>query len=154
MSAATLIARGIGFSPGSVKYIVTAGLLSGTALPSSSSGEHRLAQHRKQKQEYRSIDWSSPMFGEPENPEPKTGEPDRPVVIAESRLPEPQNPLQEVDQEIQLLLKRVIVEEGNIAEIMAIEKSIQEAEQSAIEAERITRLRMSSFALLLLLSAA
>lgn len=127
----------------------------GTALPSSSSGEHRLAQHKKPKQEYRSIDWSSPMFGEPEKPEPKTGEPDRHEVIAtELRLPEPKKPLQEVDQEIQLLLKKVIVEEGNIAEIKAIEKSIHEAEQSAIEAERLTRLRMSSFALLLLLSAA
>lgn len=33
MSAANLIARGIGFSPGSIKYIVTAGLLDGVAAP-------------------------------------------------------------------------------------------------------------------------
>lgn len=70
--------------------------------------------------------------------------------ISNSQEVAPVKTLNEIDLEIQRLLKKVIVEDGNIAEIKAIEKSIQEAEQSAVEAGR----KIVSFALLLQLSAA
>lgn len=70
--------------------------------------------------------------------------------ISTSQEVAPVKTLNEIDLEIQRLLKKVIVEDGNIAEIKAIEKSIQEAEQSAVEAGR----KIVSFALLIQLSAA
>lgn len=58
--------------------------------------------------------------------------------------------LTEIDKEIQALLRMAIAEDGNISEVNSIEKSIQEAEQSAIKSGR----KIVSFALLLQLSAA
>ena len=155
MPAANLIARGIGFSPGSVKYIVTAGLLAGVAATASSSGEHRLSNSRNverqvAKKTYQSIDWSAPIFGET----PKQVIP-TPVVIPEPKrvldYTEEQTQLSDIDREIQLLLKTVIAQEGTVAELKAIEQSILES-QEILEAERFARKKR--LALLLLLSAA
>ena len=49
MSAANLIARGIGFNPGSVKYIITSGLLAGAPVvvidtPNPGGGSYRPAR--------------------------------------------------------------------------------------------------------------
>lgn len=57
MSAARLIARGIGFAPGSTKYIITAGLLAGAEVPvvvaqiQNTGGWESYLAHRKRQEQ-------------------------------------------------------------------------------------------------------
>lgn len=131
---------------------------SGRSSPSSSqssSGEHRLANARRQtaKDTYQSIDWNSPIFGESPRPEVLAKAPE--LLKKPIEFKQEQNELSDIDREIQSLLKSVIAQEGTVAELAAIEKSIRETDRRLLEAERITaeRLLMKRLALLLLLSA-
>ena len=80
MATKHIIASGIGFSPGGVNFIVTRGLLAGVAVvATSSSGVHRLNQIGQAKP-YRSIDWSVPLYDEPQK---------EPVPMEQVSQPEP-----------------------------------------------------------------
>ena len=144
-----------------------AGSFSGkqAVVTSSSSGMHRLANASRQaaKSAYQSIDWTSPVFGEPPKPEisatPKTEakvERTAQLDLTQVDLSQEQNELSAIDGEIQSLLRDVISHEGTIAELEAIEKSIRETDRRLLEAEQLNAesLRMRKLALLLLLSAA
>ena len=136
-----------------------AGSFSGkqAVVTSSSSGMHRLANASRQaaKSAYQSIDWTSPVFGEPPKPEitatPKTEA--KVERTAQLDLTQEQNALSAIDGEIQSLLCEVISYEGTLAELEAIEESIQERQRIA-EAERLESDRKRRLALLLLLMAA
>ena len=139
-----------------------AGSFSGkqAVVTSSSSGMHRLdnASRQAAKSAYQSIDWTSPVFGEPPKPEisatPKTEA--KIERTAQLDLTQEQNELSAIDGEIQILLRDVISQDGTIAELEAIEKSIRETDRRLLEAEQLNAesLRMRKLALLLLLSAA
>ena len=136
-----------------------AGSFSGkqAVVTSSSSGMHRLANASRQaaKSAYQSIDWTSPVFGEPPKPEitatPKTEA--KVERTAQLDLTQEQNALSAIDGEIQSLLCEVISYEGTLAELEAIEEGIQERQRIA-EAERLESDRKRRLALLLLLMAA
>ena len=142
-----------------------AGSFSGkqAVVTSSSSGMHRLANASRQaaKSAYQSIDWTSPVFGEPPKPEisatPKTEakvERTAQLDLTQVDLSQEQNELSAIDGEIQSLLRDVISHEGTIAE-RSNRKSIRETDRRLLEAEQLNEsLRMRKLALLLLLSAA
>ena len=132
----------------------------------SSSGIHRLAnanlnEKRNPNADYQSIDWNSPVFGSP-----VIGETEENIAKPESLkltlpkkpldLTKEQNDLSDIDKEIQNLLRDIISQEGTIAELEAIEQSIQETGRRLLEAEQLKaeRLRKRKLALLILLSAA
>lgn len=133
---------------------------SGVVSVTGNSGEHRLAnarsieRKRAAKDTYQSIDWNSPIFGE--QPVPVFPVPENIPEQVKPDFTVEQNELTEIDREIQSLLKTVIAQEGEVAELAAIEKSIRETDQRLLEAERISaeRLQRKRLALLLLLSAA
>ena len=158
MAVQDIVLGGFG-STGTVSLIVTSGFSS--VVISASSGMHRLAGARGlvSKRDYQPIDWSSPIFGEPPTPEiPITpsvetkpepfGPRDAQIILAQE-----QNALSAIDGEIQSLLREVISYEGTLAELEAIEESIQERQRIA-EAERLESDRKRRLALLLLLMAA
>jgi hypothetical protein len=132
------------------------------APASSSSGIHRLSAARaierqnQAKKAYHSIDWSSPVFGDTPTPDVSVA-----VVVPETPSVEPkllpvshkeQEQLSDIDREIQSLMRDVIAQEGTVAELQAIEQSIQDTEKRGLEAELLYKKRR--IALLLLLSAA
>ena len=127
---------------------------------SASSGMHRLAntaanEKRKPKTAYRSINWSSPVFGEKPTEEPVKEVPHKEQILHETKQTENSIYLSDVEREIQLLMQKIIAKEGEIAELKAITTSIHEAnllgEARIREADFLNRKKIS---LLLLLSAA
>ncbi len=124
----------------------------------TSSGVQRLAQHAKPKQQkYRSIDWSSPVFGETAKQEQVKTEPEkeRAEVPSKTKIaPYSQKELSDVDREIQLLMREAIAMDGSIDELKAIDEKIQEASAHELRmaAEKRHRRKLGIF--LIMMSAA
>ncbi len=128
----------------------------------ASSGVRRLAQHAKPKQQkYRSIDWSSPVFGETAKQEQVKTEPEKEraevpsnTKIAPYSRPYSQKELSDVDREIQLLMREAIAMEGSIDELKAIDEKIQEASAHELRMAAAKRHRRKLGIFLIMMSAA